>query len=136
MTTPLVPWFISELFKQEISKIQVDIVERLCRAYGLDKSEVLRELDIPEIEFVDNTVRIIKRCDATYGSKTNTKKCVARVYDKNERTLLQCKRSQKKGCGEYCKSHHDLVKQNKLTLGKVSDPVPAFIKNKMTSKIY
>lgn len=136
MTTPLVPWFIGDLFKEEINKIQLDVVDRICTFFCLDKEEVLKVIDVPEITFTDGSVRIIKKNPEKYGSKSGKDKCIARVYDKNERTLCQCKRSQKKNCDKYCKSHFDLVKGNKLTLGTINDPVPKHIENKIVTKIY
>ena len=136
MTTPIVPWFVAELFKEEIRKIQHDIIERICKEYKLNKKDVVEKLNIPEIKFTDNTVRIIRKNPEVYGSKNKNNKCIARVYDKNERTLCQCKRSQKKECGKYCKSHYDLVQKNNLTLGTINDPVPSHIQSKLTTKIY
>lgn len=136
MTTPLVPWFVGDLFKVEINKVQLDIVDRICRSFNLKKQEVIKAIHIPELKFTDNTVRIIRKNPEVYGSKTNNKKCIARVYDKNERTLCQCKRSQKENCEKYCKTHYDIRNLNKLHLGTIHDPVPDYIKNKLTLKIY
>lgn len=137
MTTPLIPWFISDIFKAEVNKIQVDVVDRVCQVYGLDKKEVLRSIEIPEIKFKDSSVRIIRKYPDPYGSKSSTEKCPARVYDKNERTLCRCKRSQREGCNGYCKSHYDVIQRHgKLVLGTVDDPVPLHINGKVTKKIY
>lgn len=137
MTTPLVPDFIAALFKEEISKIQIGVVDAICDEYGLNKAEVLNKLKLGEVQFKDNNIRIIHKREHKYGSKNNNPKCIARVYDKNERTLSQCTRSQKSGCGEYCKSHFEVIRKNgKLCHGTVNDKEPKAIVAKDTVKIY
>lgn len=136
MTTPIVPGFIADLFKKEIYNIQMNLIDKICEVYGLSRIDVVKKLDLVEVEFGNCNLRIIHKIEGKYGSKTNKPKCIARVYDKNERTLCQCIRSQKEGCGSYCKSHFNLVAKKPLTFGTINDPVPDDVKQKLTKKIY
>lgn len=137
MTTPLVPWFIADLFKDQLSKIHTDIIKRICQVYGLNEKEVREKIGLEEYKFQNNEIRIIqKKHDDKYGKKNGNAKCIARVYDKNERTLSQCTRSQRKECGCYCKSHYEMVRKNNLIFGTINDEIPQDIKGKMTRKLY
>lgn len=136
MTTPLVPWFISDLFKAELYKVQECVVRSICDAYDMNITEVMARIKLDDFKFEDNDIRIIQRKHKKYGSKNKNAKCIARVYDKNERTLSQCTRSQRADCDCYCKSHFDLMKRNALVLGTINDDIPKHIIGKVTKKLY
>lgn len=59
--------------------------------------------------------------------------CIARVYDKNERTLEQCTRCQKDASTPFCTIHS---KQEVLTYGTIHDEIPKSLMKKMATKIY
>ena len=59
--------------------------------------------------------------------------CIARIYDKNERTLEQCTRCQETASNPLCKIH---AKQQKLQYGTIHDDIPECILKKKANKIY
>lgn len=44
MTCPIIPDFIFKLFEQEITKINMIVVDTICKQFNLDKSEVVKVL--------------------------------------------------------------------------------------------
>lgn len=79
MTTPIVPDFIAELFKNEIQKIQENVVKQICDVYGLDQEEVMESIGLQEVKFEHSRLRISKKHETEYGSK-NTRKSVQPEY--------------------------------------------------------
>ena len=45
MTTPIVPDFILELFKNEIKKINLSLLEEMCKTYSIDINEAKTRVD-------------------------------------------------------------------------------------------
>lgn len=135
MTTPLVPSFIAKLFEEEVKKIQVDVVYRICEMFALDEHEVLESLDIRSVEFHNTQVKIVKKRETAYGSKTDTDKCIARVYDVYQHEFHQCKKSRISGC-KFCKLHRGLRQKNALKWDTINDPLPKEITMKHVQKLY
>lgn len=59
--------------------------------------------------------------------------CIARIYEKNERTLEQCTRIQKDETTPLCTIH---AKQKQLQYGTINDPEPECVFKKKAHKIY
>lgn len=135
MTTPLIPDYIATLFDNEIMKIQEDIIDKICKQYKLDKTEVCKNIGFKHIEFTECNIKIIK-CHATnYGTKKDEPKCIARIYNHTENILYQCKRSQKAG-GHFCKTHSHQHQTKSLKWGTINDPIPKSITGNEIRKIY
>lgn len=135
MTTPLIPDFIAKLFYDEIYKIQEDTVDKICAKYSLDKKDVMATVGLKGLKWEYTDLRIIHKVhDRNYGTKKGTDKCIARIWDKNEYKLYQCKRS-KKVC-DFCLSHARMNDENKLVWGTINDPEPKDVEAKKSSKIY
>lgn len=59
--------------------------------------------------------------------------CIARVYDKNERTLEQCSRCQKDASTPLCNIHNKMIS---LKYGTINDEIPKSVLRKTATKIY
>lgn len=135
MTTPLVPSFIANLIEGEIQKIQIDTVKRVCELVGLDVEEILQSLGIRGVAFENTHIKIVKKRDTVYGSKTDTDKCIARVFDVYQHEFHQCKKSRLAGC-KFCKLHRGMSKKNVLKWGTIDDAPPDSIVHKHVDKLY
>lgn len=136
MTTPLMPDFIADLFNEEIRRVQVKIVDRICDDFGLDKTKVMEKLGFNKgcVKFSGMRFKILKYYDTPYGSVNKKDKCIARIHNASENTLHQCKRSQ--SCGEFCKTHFDKKNKTGLNWGTIHDPIPDIVAKSESTKIY
>jgi hypothetical protein len=135
MTTPIVPDFIAELFKNEIQKIQENVVKQICDVYGLDQEEVMESIGLQEVKFEHSRLRISKKHETEYGSKKHTEKCTARIFAASQVQLYQCKRSRLGGCN-FCKTHLEMIKRGGLKWGTINDPVPQEVQVTQSKKLY
>jgi hypothetical protein len=126
MTTPFIPELIFGLFQDEIKKINVVYVSKVCSLYGIDFNDAMKKLE----------------CDADMGlTLTNTEKirlvkkqkepepherCIARVYRKKELEVLQCSRRHQCGAGMvFCKRHQTMHDEGRLKYGTISEEKPS-----------
>jgi hypothetical protein len=138
MTTPIMPDFIADMFNEEIRRIQEDVVERICKDFGLDKAKVMEKLgmDKPYVQFSGMRFKILRYYDTPYGSKVKKDKCIARIHNAADNTLHQCKKSQ--SCEEFCKGHYDKKNTSGLNWGTIHDPIPEGLnyKDKCIARIH
>jgi len=133
MTTPIVPDFILELFKNEIKKINLDLLEEICKTYDINIEDAKNKLkDSLNINFELNKNEKIKIVNKQKELPT-VERCVARLFRKKELEIVQCSR-RKKNC-EFCKKHEKMYDEDRLKYGTINDDVPEELSEKKLIKI-
>lgn len=131
MTSPIIPDFILKMFEQEVTKINIIIVDKICDLYDLDIDEVKQqlsdELDMNFNVINDNIeqIKVIKKHNAKPDASTLDKStlCIARVFIQSELKVKQCSRHKLDG-QNFCKLHLKLHQNNTLKYGTIHDQKP------------
>jgi hypothetical protein len=121
MTTPLLPDFILKLFQDEVKKIALVFIKKLCDIFDLDVEDAKKKLgDAMDIEFVftDNPhLKIVKKQKEIDPSE----RCIAKVYNKDRLGIRQCTRRRKDEECRLCKKHMNMLQERKLKYGTIED---------------
>ena len=127
MTTPFIPDFIFNMFKQEVSSIIDQALHIVANDHKLDlnklKNRVKECLDL-NIELVDDSkekIKIIRTKPRKVPEDED--RCQARVNHK-EKGLVQCAFKHTEGC-DFCKRHAN----KELKFGTISAPIDNLSKN-------
>lgn len=123
MTTPFIPDFIVKLFEKEIYSININILHAICKRYSIDfddaKETLKKDLNI-NLDVVKNDIYNLKISKKrTYGKNTpQEKRCIGRVYHKQDNEYVQCIRKKQGDCNT-CKTH-----SKSCPYGTIDDPLP------------
>jgi len=133
MTTPIVPDFILELFKNEIKKINLGLLEEMCKTYNIDIDEAKTKLkDSLNINFDLNKNEKIKIVNKQ-KELPSEERCIARLFRKKDMEVFQCSR-RKKEC-DFCKKHEKMYDEDRLKYGTINDDIPEALSEKKLIKI-
>lgn len=133
MTAPIVPDFILELFKNEIKKINLGLLEEICKTYDIDINEAKTKLqDSLNINFDLNKNEKIKIVNKQ-KELPSEERCIARLFRKKDMEVFQCSR-RKKEC-DFCKKHEKMNDEDRLKYGTINDDVPEALSEKKLIKI-
>jgi hypothetical protein len=133
MTTPIVPDFILELFKNEIKKINLGLLEEMCKTYNIDIEEAKTKLkDSLNINFDLNKNEKIKIVNKQ-KELPSEERCIARLFRKKDMEVFQCSR-RKKEC-DFCKKHEKMYDEDRLKYGTINDDIPEALSEKKLIKI-
>ena len=133
MTTPIVPDFILELFKNEIKKINLGLLEEMCKTYSIDIEEAKTKLkDSLNINFDLNKNEKIKIVNKQ-KELPSEERCIARLFRKKDMEVFQCSR-RKKEC-DFCKKHEKMYDEDRLKYGTINDDIPEALSEKKLIKI-
>lgn len=133
MTTVIIPETIFKLFQNEIQKINLNLLENICKIYEIDINEAKEKLkDVYNINFELEDINKIK-----YSKKhkeiSQDIRCKARIYKQNEVIVSQCMKKKIDDC-EFCKKHERMFKNDKLQYGTIDEPIPEIIEKKLIKK--
>jgi hypothetical protein len=151
MTCPLIPHFIFKMFEKEVVKINITIIEKICRLYNLDidevKSQLTQDINI-NFNIIDENIEQVKIIKKHVNNKTDNEQeiekekilCDARIYNASDLVVKQCSRSRMKDCN-FCKLHQRLHEEGNLKYGTINDEKPECISTaklnmKVKRKIY
>jgi ribosomal protein S17E len=133
MTAPIVPDFILNLFKNEIKKINISILEKFCKEFTINFDEAKIKLkDSLNIDFdlVNNEkIKVVNK----QKELPSEDRCIARLFRKKDMEVNQCSRK-KKDC-DFCKRHEKMNDENRLKYGTINDEIPEEISEKKLNKI-
>ncbi len=133
MKAPVITDFIINLFKNEIKKINLTIVENLCKIYNIDIDDAKLKLqDSLNINFElnknDKLQFITKQKELPVEDR-----CIARLFVKKNLEITQCSR-RKKNC-EFCKKHNKMNNEGRLKYGTIEDEKPIELSTPVLNKI-
>lgn len=124
MTTPIIPSSIVQLFANEVYKINLQIIETICKKYNLDQDDVKKtlkkemNLSIKIIPQEEQKFKLVKR--RMYNKDIpQESKCIGRVYHQDDNEFTQCRRKMSDTSSCLCRQH-----QQKLPWGTINDPEP------------
>jgi hypothetical protein len=133
MTAPVVPDFILNLFKNEIKKINLTIIENLCKIYNIDIDEAKLKLqDSLNINFELNKNEKLHFTTKQKELPTEDR-CIARLFIKKDIEITQCSR-RKKDC-DFCKKHKKMNIEGRLKYGTINEEKPSEISDTKLNKI-
>lgn len=133
MTAPVVPDFILNLFKNEIKKINLTIIENLCKIYNIDIDEAKLKLqDSLNINFELNKNEKLHFTTKQKELPTEDR-CIARLFIKKNIEITQCSR-RKKDC-DFCKKHKKMNIEGRLKYGTINEEKPSEISDTKLNKI-
>ncbi len=120
MTTPIVPDFILSLFQNEISKINLELLEKVCKLYKIDMTEAVKRLkDELRVELIitkDERIKIVR----TRPELDPSERCIAIVYKHSILDHVQCSlrhQSEK----QFCKRHQNMNDNGNLKYGTIHE---------------
>lgn len=132
MTSPIIPDFILELFRDEVKKVNLTFLERMCTLYKIDfeeaKNKLAKELKVSFEITTNEKVVIVKK----QKEQDPEIRCIARVYRKKDLEVFQCTR---KKHGEFCGTHQKMFDKGTLKYGTIHEDVPEKLSDKNLSKI-
>jgi hypothetical protein len=155
MTSPIIPDFILKLFEQEVTKVNLSVVEVLCNHFSIDINEAKAVVEkncglrfnvigesIEHIKIVKSTkpkkvseTKQDKACDSDVKQNIANNCCDARIFLANDLVVRQCSRSKLVG-SNFCKMHQQKVESGKLKYGTIHEDKPEEISTpKLRSKI-
>jgi len=133
MTTPIIPDFILDLFKDEIKKINLVLLEEMCKIYNIDIDDAKLKLqDSLNINFKlknNEKIKILKKRKDTPSEE----RCIARLFRKSELIILQCNCKKKEG--DFCKRHLKMENERRLKYGTINDEIPEELSDENLKKI-
>lgn len=134
MTTPVIPDFVMKLFQNEITKINLNLLNNFCKLFKVDveeaKTKLKTELHV-SLDFDKNEkIKFVKK----HKEADPEVRCCARVFRKKELEVGQCPRRRADGCGEFCKRHKTMFDEGRLKYGMVTEEKPEEISSPKLSK--
>lgn len=122
MTTPIVPDFILGLFQNEINKINLDLLEKVCQIYNINYEEAIErlknELKVNIILNKDERIKIIK----TRPELDPNDRCIARCFKRCDLDLVQCSLRHYPD-KDFCKRHQNMFDNGTLKFGTINDKI-------------
>jgi hypothetical protein len=133
MTAPVVPDFVLNLFKNEIKKINLIIIENLCKIYKIDIDDAKLKLE----DSLNMNFELNKNDKLQFTTKQKElpveDRCIARLFYKKQLEVTQCSR-RKKNC-EFCKKHDKMNIEGRLKYGTINEEKPAEISETQLLKL-
>ena len=118
MTTPVVPDFILGLFQNEIYKINLVLLEKICQIYKINFNEATKRLkDELKVNLTlnqDERIKIVK----TRPKLDSCERCKALLLKRSDLELEQCSRRHHPE-KEFCKIHQNMHDNGTLKYGKM-----------------
>jgi len=133
MTAVIIPESILRLFQNEILKINLNLLENICKIYEIDINEAKEKLkEIYNIHFELEDINSIKY-SKKHKEVEKDIRCIARIYKQNEVCVSQCMKKKINNC-DFCKKHDRIFKSDKLQYGTINEPIPEAIERKLIKK--
>lgn len=132
-TTPIIPDFIFELFQNEIKKINMLFLKKICEHYHInfEEAKMYVEKDLKFSLELSNMeqIKIVKKQKLLDPEE----RCIARVYNNKEMHVYQCTR--KKYDCDFCKRHKKMNDKDGLKHGTIKDSLPGELIPKELKKL-
>lgn len=129
MTTPIVPDLILGLFQNEINKINLDLLEKVCQIYKINYQEAVErlknELKVNLVINKDERIKIVK----TRPELNSNERCIARCFKRSDLDLVQCTLRHYPD-KNFCKRHQNMFDNGTLKFGTINDEI--MVKDKET----
>lgn len=128
MTSVILPNYILSLFEKEVNDIVKKAIKKVCDEYDIDFNDAQKLVDV-NLQVKNDNIRIIKKNILNKNPHPPEIRCLARMLHEVE--IKQCSRRKDK-C-DFCGTHQKMFKNGTLKYGKITDPVPLALNDKVLS---